>query len=100
MEAKQKPIILVTSHRKPSPKGGSFSSVAVDDSYIEAIRSNGAIPLIVPLGLKKNELPAVADIAHGLFIPGGIDICPTRYGSSRIHEKTGRLSFEKIESAT
>jgi len=93
----QKPIILVTSFREPSPKGSSFSSVASDMTYLNALSSNGAIPLVVPLGLEKDALIQLADTAQGLLIPGGIDIYPKRYGASDIHEKSGGLSFEKTD---
>lgn len=93
-----KPIILVTSLREFSPKGNSFSSVAADSYYINALLLSGAVPLIVPLGLKKSELEKLAELAQGLLIPGGIDIHPKRYGVSEIHKRSGGLAFEKTDT--
>lgn len=94
----QKPIILITSLRESSPKGSSFSSVAADSTYLNVLFANGAIPLVVPLGLQKDDLLQIADKAQGFLIPGGIDIYPKRYGVAEIHKKSGGLSFEKTDT--
>ncbi|MCX6738959.1 MAG: gamma-glutamyl-gamma-aminobutyrate hydrolase family protein [Candidatus Parcubacteria bacterium] len=94
---KQKPIILIPSLRVPSLKGDSFSSVAVDASYLDILHSCGAITLIVPLGLSKDELTLLADTAQGLFIPGGVDINPKLYSTDEIHESSVDFSDERDE---
>ncbi len=93
----QKPIIFITSLRIPSPKGGSFSTVSVDASYLDVLSTCGATPLIVPLGLSQNELESLADKAQGLFIPGGADINPKQYGASNAHESIVDISDERDE---
>ncbi|MFA5831440.1 MAG: gamma-glutamyl-gamma-aminobutyrate hydrolase family protein [Candidatus Paceibacterota bacterium] len=94
---KQKPIILVTSLHKFSEKGEGLLPMAVDPAYLNALYSCGAIPLIVPHGLKENELMKLADMAQGLLIPGGDDIHPKRYRVSEIHEKSAGISEERDE---
>jgi putative glutamine amidotransferase len=92
---KQKPIILITSLYKGSGKGEGSSSMSADPAYLNALCSCGAIPLIVPHGLKKNDLVRLAGMAQGLFIPGGDDIHPKHYHSLEIHEKTAGISEER-----
>jgi putative glutamine amidotransferase len=93
----QKPIILVTSLREPSSKGGDLSVFAVCAPYLNALCAHGAIPLGVPLCLQKNEFEQLSDMAQGLFIPGGDDLHPKHYGATEIHEKTGECSEERDE---
>ncbi|MCX6735533.1 MAG: gamma-glutamyl-gamma-aminobutyrate hydrolase family protein [Candidatus Parcubacteria bacterium] len=93
----QKPIILITSLRIPSPKGGSFSTVSVDASYLDVLKACRAVPLVVPLGLSRDELELLADKTQGLFIPGGVDINPKRYDAVAIHESVSDISEERDE---
>jgi putative glutamine amidotransferase len=92
----KKPIILLPSFREASSKGGDFTRVVVEASYLSPLLSLDAVPLIVPLGATKEEIEELSEIADGLLIPGGGDIVPARYGEN-MHEMTNDVSEERDE---
>ena len=55
-------------------------------SYIEAVRLAGGIPVMIPLGLTREELLALVDRFDGLLLPGGGDIDPARYHGDPANE--------------
>ena len=48
-------------------------------SYVEAVAAAGGIPLLIPLGLADEDLPAILRRVDGLILPGGGDIDPANY---------------------
>lgn len=76
----KKPIILISSFREPSSRGGDFMRDSVESSYTNAIVLAGGIPLTVSYGLSAEDYSDLAFVAGGLLLPGGGDIHPSHYG--------------------
>jgi putative glutamine amidotransferase len=74
-------IVLVTSSRQSVPLNHSsgiditFTSQAV----IDILEQLGCTPIIVPCGNPSNDYNGLIDIAAGLVLVGGQDICPSSY---------------------
>ena len=72
-------------------------SVSFDD-YIDAIRTSGGIPLILPEPSCTEDVARLCSLIDGLIIPGGQDICPRLYGEEPHYTvnafSTKRDSFE------
>ena len=69
-----KPIIAVT------PDVDIEGNSKILKSYIEAIEEAGGIPLLLPYTQNIDTLSAFIDACDGVYITGGIDIDPKRYG--------------------
>lgn len=70
--------------------------ICAKNSYADAIIAAGGLPLIVPLKTPEAGLHVIAEKADGLFLPGGDDISPLRYGAPR-SEKTEIVCEERDE---
>lgn len=53
----------------------------VTDSYVQAIKSCGAIPLILPLVKSKRIIEAYTSLCDGFLFCGGGDVTPLLFGS-------------------
>lgn len=69
-----KPLILVTTGIEDTPRGLVQSTVY--KTYSEAIANSGGLPLIVG---DDSDLDAMADLADGLCITGGLDVDARMY---------------------
>jgi putative glutamine amidotransferase len=76
------PIIGITSSYA-SPKEGKFGTVSVGESYLQAVLRAGGLPVIVPAGLAREdlpgEIPTLLARLDGLLLTGGGDIAPQRF---------------------
>ena len=52
--------------------------------YIDAIRKNGAIPLVLPLTLDEEEAGQLADTLDGFLFSGGPDVHPFLFGEETL----------------
>ena len=52
--------------------------------YIDAIRKNGAIPLVLPLTLDEEEAGQLADTLDGLLFSGVPDVHPLLFGEETL----------------
>jgi putative glutamine amidotransferase len=59
-------------------------------SYIRALLSLGASPLIIPLGTDPLEIDRILSFCDGLLLTGGEDVDPSLYGEAP-HEKLGAI---------
>ena len=64
----------------------SSTSSSVGDSYIEAVRNAGGVPVIIPFTTDSLAVEANLDLIDGLLMPGGEDVNPARYGHEAIPE--------------
>ena len=86
----RKPRIAVACNMdKPAERVISGVIAAYMDALIEA----GGAPFIVPMTQDRALLEEYLDISDGLFIPGGIDVCPLVYGEEPIRA-LGRANVE------
>jgi putative glutamine amidotransferase len=89
-----KPIILVSSYREPSLRGGGLMRDCIESSYANAVILAGGIPLVVSFGLSANDYSDLAFVASGLLLPGGGDIHPSLYGKEE-DDTTDNVSEER-----
>lgn len=78
----EKPIIGILGNTyKTQP--GHFSSAErmyVNSDYVEAVLTNGGIPVAIPAVAMKGEAERILDICDGILVPGGEDLNPWYYG--------------------
>lgn len=65
----------------------------IGKTYIEAVRSAGAIPVLIPFGASQDELQMYAELLDGLIFTGGVDLHPNLY------EQQQKIGLEDIDVA-
>ncbi|MGB8453146.1 MAG: gamma-glutamyl-gamma-aminobutyrate hydrolase family protein [Anaerocolumna sp.] len=58
----------------------------IGPNYLEAIRTAGGIPLLLPLHIEKKDLKEVVNLCDGFLFTGGPDIDPFRFGEETIRQ--------------
>jgi putative glutamine amidotransferase len=75
------PVIgLVAEYTDIDMHGATHGYYVATKFYVEAVRSSGGVPVVVP-HLDATEIPAVLARLDGVVLCGGIDIAPARYGA-------------------
>lgn len=98
------PLIGITMSRRQS-SSGERDLYGVRHAYIEAVRGQGGLPMLIPLGLQTEELRDLYDRADGLVLSGGGDIHPEHYGCTltdhctRIDPERDELEFTLVRWA-
>lgn len=90
----RKPIIGITA--TPSLDvfdHGTFRRYCLSDTYVNAVRAAGGVPLILPSG--ETDLQAILDTVDGLIFSGGSDFDPALYGDTEVHETTYGIDPER-----
>ena len=77
----QRPIIGCLTYQKQAAER-AMQVVGIMPSYIEAVRTAGGIPVLIPLMLDELEMQAALRRMDGVLMPGGGDIDPQRYNGS------------------
>ncbi|MGB3328946.1 MAG: gamma-glutamyl-gamma-aminobutyrate hydrolase family protein [Thermomicrobiales bacterium] len=72
---------------------GTFRRYALSNTYVNAVRAAGGIPIILPPG--ETDLQAVLDAVDGLIFSGGSDFDPSLYGETEVHETTYGIDPER-----
>lgn len=75
-----RPLIGITVHRRDSDVGKQ-DLLALMPQYADAVRHNGGLPILIPLGLSDDELHDLFDRLDGLVISGGGDMQPALCGA-------------------
>ena len=57
--------------------------IGLNESYIRALVTLGAAPIIIPLDGHTSTLRSIFSRIDGLFLAGGCDVAPSNYGQSR-----------------
>jgi putative glutamine amidotransferase len=69
---------------EPTSKDPSYNQRALPQ-YIAAIRSAGAVPVVVPVHERQDRIAGLLSSVQGVVLPGsGFDLDPQAYGESRI----------------
>ena len=63
--------------------------------YMEALRSVGALPVMLPLTDQDEELRRMAELCDGFLLTGGQDVSPSLYGAEKQTEMLGALCPER-----
>jgi putative glutamine amidotransferase len=79
-----RPLIGITTHRRDSDEGKQ-DVFGLMYYYVESVRRNGGLPVMIPLGLDDSELRQLFERLDGMVISGGGDIDPRFMGVEK-HE--------------
>lgn len=79
----RKPIIGLTSS---FGKNGSNEQIQINQSYMDAIRHFGGIPVILPADAQEEELAFLVEQCDGILLTGGVDVDPGLYGEKVLND--------------
>lgn len=89
-----KPLIGMPCARDKSPRYYGLPIFIQNTTYLRAVTDVGAAPIIIPLQLDEATLRVIYDSLDGVFLPGGEDLDPARYGETE-HELLGSIDPER-----
>ena len=95
------PLIGLTTTRSKNAKG--LPQVYLLEAYVQAVAQAGAYPVLIPLGLPKEILTALAARLDGVLFTGGGDVHPRHYaaeGNPRValvDEDRDRVEFQLLD---
>lgn len=81
---RRRPVIGIAMQTMPGIPGERPPCWVMGQSYVEELRKVGGVPWVIPL--LPHDPEAMASIfsqLDGVFITGGVDVDPERYGESR-----------------
>ena len=99
-----RPLIGITVSRRKS-SSGERDLYGVLYPYVDAVRGQGGLPVLIPLGLQAVELRDLYDRVDGLVFSGGGDIHPEHYGytltdhCTRIDPERDEMEFTLVRWA-
>lgn len=89
-----KPVIGLTGSYKPDPETPQHF---LNQSYFDAIRHFGGIPLLIPVLAEDTELAFLLKQCDGILLTGGNDLDPALFGESVLND-TVVIAAERDEA--
>lgn len=81
----RRPVIGIATQTLPGVPGERQQCWLMGRSYVEELRKVGAVPWLIPLvPHDADTLCEIFDRLDGVFITGGVDVDPTRYGEAKL----------------
>lgn len=80
----RRPVIGIATQTQPEVPGELPPCWIMGQRYVNVLRSVGAVPWLIPLFPDdKATLREIYDHLDGLFLTGGVDVDPSRYGEAK-----------------
>lgn len=80
----RRPVIGIATQTLPAVPGERQACWLMGRSYIEELRKVGGVPWLIPLIPHDHDtLGEIFDRLDGVFVTGGVDVDPSRYGESK-----------------
>ena len=80
----RRPIIGVATQTLPGIVGERPNCWVMGHRYVEALRNVGGLPWLIPLlPHDPDTMQAIFERLDGVFLTGGVDVDPTRYGEAK-----------------
>jgi putative glutamine amidotransferase len=80
----RRPVIGIATQTLPAVPGERQACWLMGRSYVEELRKVGAVPWVIPLlPHDPDTLGEIFDRLDGVFITGGVDVDPGRYGEAK-----------------
>src|SRR3954464_15245556 len=91
----RRPVIGIATQTLPGVPGERQPCWLMGRSYVEELRKGGAVPWVIPLIPEDPDtLQEIFDRLDGVFITGGVDVDPSRYGEPKT-ELCGRTDPDR-----
>lgn len=91
----RRPVIGIATQTLPAVPGERQACWLMGRSYIEELRKVGAVPWVIPLiPHDADTLQEIFNRLDGVFITGGVDVDPSRYGEPKT-ELCGRTDTDR-----
>jgi putative glutamine amidotransferase len=91
----RRPVIGIATQTLPGVPGERQPCWLMGRSYVEELRKVGAVPWVIPLIPEDPDtLQEIFDRLDGVFITGGVDVDPSRYGEPKT-ELCGRTDPDR-----
>lgn len=80
----RRPVIGIATQTLPAVPGERQACWLMGRSYVEELRKVGGVPWVIPLvPHDPDTLAEIFDRLDGVFITGGVDVDPSRYGETK-----------------
>jgi len=77
---RRRPLIGIPTGREKSQRFHGLPLYIMNQTYIWTLEKLGALPVMIPLQMSEATLRGIYERLDGIFLPGGEDIDPGRYG--------------------